>query len=84
MTGVKEMLPEYPLTVTFEGGGEDGIEVEVLYDEVELACTLEDFDSERVSESESITCVDARGRPVRIRVRNCLVEVLALVEVVPS
>jgi hypothetical protein len=56
--------PEFPIVVTFQEDGDKW----VLESADELACSLEWFDSE--DPEERAVVVDAKNRPVRLRVEK--------------
>jgi hypothetical protein len=72
------MAPQYPLTVRFEDGTS-----EVLDTPVEVAGTLEWFDTDDPSDTMTDThgtVIDARGRPVRLKVEALEIVTCELLE----
>jgi hypothetical protein len=66
------MKPEFPIYVRFENG-----EVEEYEDVEHLICNLEDFDSEIDTDCDAR---DARGRPVRLKLKLLDLKELSLAE----
>lgn len=63
MGPVEELRPQFPIKVVWKESGE----IESFENEEDLMGTLEDFDSEADLEEASVE--DAKGRPVRLRVK---------------